>query len=150
MVGLHPPPQGRPVAGAQPLVGRNERQLPARGQQVQPQFHEVDVEVGFAVEGGESALEKGLAVGKRLLADVGRVAHHHVEALKPGVVVQHFGKFEAPFKCLLKKHALLVLRQLPAALLQKQGALAVFHGVAVLVELFAEQVGAGVFELLQL
>ena len=77
------PAQGGRIAGAEPLVGDDEAEAPVRLEDGEPTFEEVHVDVRHAVIGHVRRAEVVLAGREDLVANVGRVAEHHVEALRP-------------------------------------------------------------------
>src|SRR5215210_645420 len=90
------------VAGPQPLVGDDVAHPPATPELPEALLVEVHVEVGGAmVDFGICLGQVGLEVPERFLADVGRVAHHSVEAglVAEGAalaVEEDFGELELP------------------------------------------------------
>ncbi len=73
------PPQRLAVGGLEPFVRDDERKPAAWLQHPHPEFVEINVEIGRAVERFESLLKVGLVGGNPLLADIGRIADDDVE-----------------------------------------------------------------------
>ena len=74
------PAQGLPIAGPQPFVGDDVAQLAVGGEQFQAALVEIAIEVGDPVVGRVPLGQIGLVGSQEFLADIGRVADHHVEA----------------------------------------------------------------------
>ena len=100
--GFYELPQFVAVAGAHPFIGQNIAKMPAFAQQPNPEFHEIDIQIGRAGKGAVVVLQVRFVRREFFLADIRRIPHHHVKTREAAFLVEHFGEFEAPLESIFE------------------------------------------------